>query len=95
MLLLRAALFKLSIWDHDASYGASLQGLKYIDARHSPSSRAPANLAPPANTQKVLYGLIDVLGRYGWTKWEDHLLEQESSYEEVSSEQRPITPSGN
>lgn len=30
---LRAALWKLSIWDHGASYGASLQGLKYIDAR--------------------------------------------------------------
>lgn len=33
--VLRAALWKLSIWDHGASYGASLQGLKYIDARAS------------------------------------------------------------
>lgn len=31
--LLRAALWKLSIWDNDATYGASLQGLRYVDAR--------------------------------------------------------------
>ncbi|KAF1816184.1 hypothetical protein P152DRAFT_470227 [Eremomyces bilateralis CBS 781.70] len=90
-LLLRAALFKLSIWDHDASYGASLQGLRYIDARQSPNSRAPTYLSPPTSTQKVLYGLISVLGRYGWTKWEDHLLEQESSYEEPTPRMRVLS----
>ena len=31
--ILRAALWKLSLWDQGTSYGASLQGLKYIDAR--------------------------------------------------------------
>ncbi|WES02037.1 hypothetical protein PX690_21455 [Bacillus velezensis] len=29
MLALRAILFKLSIWDHDATYGATLQNLKF------------------------------------------------------------------
>lgn len=33
VMLLRAALWKLSIWDNNATYGASLQGLHYVDAR--------------------------------------------------------------
>lgn len=41
MLLLRAALFKLSVWDHDATYGAALQNLRFADAR-APSSAAVA-----------------------------------------------------
>ncbi|KAF2669262.1 hypothetical protein BT63DRAFT_413711 [Microthyrium microscopicum] len=76
LLLLRAILFKLSIWDHDASYGASLQGLRYTDARDKSLSRPP-----PKTWQKTVYGLITVFGRYGWTKWEDYLLDQEGGYE--------------
>lgn len=59
LLLLRAALFKLTIWDHNASYGAALQNLRYTDARHTgPVDR------PPSSTQKSLYGLVAVGGRY-------------------------------
>ncbi|KIW09085.1 uncharacterized protein PV09_00031 [Verruconis gallopava] len=79
LLVLRAILFKLSIWDHDASYGASLQGLRYTDAREKSLSRPP-----PKKWQKAVYGLITVFGRYGWTKWAAYLTEQEGGYDEPS-----------
>lgn len=78
-LTLRAILFKLSIWDNDSSYGASLQGLRYTDAR--PASVAASNIAKPTTVQKTLYGLITVLGRYGWDKLNDYILDLESSYD--------------
>ncbi|MCJ1378875.1 peroxisome assembly protein (Peroxin-2) [Xylographa soralifera] len=74
---LRAILFKLSIWDHNASYGAALQNLRYTDARHRGS--APK---APAQWQKAIYGLVTVGGRYVWEKWESWLVEQEGGYEE-------------
>ncbi|KAL8831885.1 MAG: hypothetical protein Q9191_000598 [Dirinaria sp. TL-2023a] len=80
LLGLRLVLWKLSVWDHDASYGAALQNLKYIDARHQgPVPRAPSRW------QKGLYGLVTVGGRYAWVKWEDWLAEQEGGYEEPSA----------
>lgn len=75
LLALRAALFKLSIWDNDASYGASLQNLRYTDARQA----GPA-LPKPTKWQKTLYGMITIFGRYGWDKWEDWLIDQERGY---------------
>jgi peroxin-2 len=82
-LVLRAILFKLSIWDHDASYGAALQSLKYIDSR----SKGPVH-STPTKVQKSLYGLLTVGGRYAWDKWEDWLVAQEGGYEEVSGSLR-------
>ncbi|OJJ70574.1 hypothetical protein ASPBRDRAFT_66666 [Aspergillus brasiliensis CBS 101740] len=82
---LRALLFKLSIWDHDASYGAALQNLKYIDSR----SKGPVHSAP-TKWQKSLYGLLTVGGRYAWGKWESWLINQESGYEEPSQEVRML-----
>jgi len=78
-LALRALLFKLSIWDHDASYGASLQNLRLTDAR-----RPSLALPKPTKWQKATYGLITVLGRYGWDKWENWLVDQEGGYTEPS-----------
>ena len=78
LLGLRVVLWKLSVWDHGASYGAALQNLKYIDARH----QGPVPKAP-SRWQKGLYGLISVGGRYAWTKWEGWLAEREGGYEEV------------
>ncbi|KAF9895411.1 peroxisome assembly protein (Peroxin-2) [Aspergillus nanangensis] len=80
---LRAILFKLSIWDHDASYGAALQGLKYVDNR----SKGPVQ-STPTKLQKTLYGLLTVGGRYAWQKWEGWLIGQEGGYEEPSREVR-------
>ncbi|ODM23850.1 Peroxisomal biogenesis factor 2 [Aspergillus cristatus] len=78
-LVLRAILFKLSIWDHDASYGAALQDLKYIDVR----SKGPIH-STPTKWQKGLYGFLTVGGRYAWDKWESWLVGQSDGYEEPS-----------
>jgi peroxin-2 len=75
LLALRAVLFKLSIWDNDASYGASLQNLRYTDARKSGTA-----LVTPSRWQKGFYGLFTVVGRYGWDKWEGWLADQEGGY---------------
>ncbi|TGJ85149.1 hypothetical protein E0Z10_g3623 [Xylaria hypoxylon] len=79
LLTLRAILFKLTVWDHDATYGAALQNLKYTDARR----RGPV-LAPPSKWQKSLYGLVTVAGKYGWEKWENWLIDQDNGYDEPS-----------
>jgi peroxin-2 len=79
--VLRAILWKLSIWDHGASYGASLQGLKYVDARTATTAAGPA----ATKLQRIAYGLLTVGGRYAWTRWEDHLSSVESGYDEPSS----------
>lgn len=81
-LVLRTVLFKLTIWDHDASYGASLQNLKYSDARGLGVGRNPG--AAQA-WQKALYGLVSVGGRYGWGKWNEYLLDLEGGYDEPSA----------
>ncbi|KAH0556737.1 peroxisome assembly protein (Peroxin-2) [Trichoglossum hirsutum] len=86
LLALRAILFKISIWDHDASYGAALQNLKYTDARY----KGPIH-RPPAKWQKGLYGLFTLGGRYAWSKWEDWLMEKEGGYGEVSNEIRLLS----
>ncbi|KAK6613492.1 Pex2/Pex12 amino terminal region [Botrytis cinerea] len=75
MLALRAILFKLSIWDHDATYGATLQNLKFTDARHS----GPV-LVSPSKWQKSLYGLFTVGGKYAWTRWENYLVDSDNGY---------------
>jgi len=86
LLTLRAIVFKLTIWDHDASYGAALQNLRYMDARDkSPAAR------PPRRWQKAVYGLVSVGGRYAWTKWEDYLLDAEAGYDEPSPRMRLIS----
>ena len=86
LLALRAILFKLTIWDHDATYGAALQNLKYTDARtHGPV------LVPPSRLQKSLYGLVSVVGKYAWGKWEDWLVEQDDGYDEPSPRVRILS----
>lgn len=82
-LLLRIVYWKLSIWDHGTSYGASLQGLKYIDARGDPHEAARIR-KEATNWQRALYGLITVTGRYGWTRWEERLSSLDTGYDEPS-----------
>ncbi len=77
LLALRAVLFKLTVWDHDATYGAALQNLKFTDARQD----TPV-LASPSRWQKGLYGLCTVVGRYGWTKWENWLVDNNNGYDQ-------------
>ena len=85
LLGLQFILFKLTIWDNNASYGAALQGLQYTDARNNSLTRSP-----PTFWQKSLYGLITVGGSYAWTKWLDFLLKRESQYDEVSSSSNKV-----
>ena len=66
------------MWDRNASYGATLQNLRYTDARHQ--GPVPAT---PTTWQKGLYGVLSICGRYGWTKWEDWLADHDGGYEEV------------
>ncbi|KAJ4363911.1 peroxisome assembly protein (Peroxin-2) [Neocucurbitaria cava] len=80
LLGLRLVLFKLSIWDQNASYGAHLQGLRYTDAR----STAP-NRPPPKPWQKIAYGAITIGGRYAWTKWEEYLVSASEDYSRPES----------
>lgn len=82
--ILRAVLWKLSIWDRGTSYGASLQGLKYVDARTTHSTIHAGSAQDPTKWQKAAYGLITVGGRYSWQKLEEWLLDKEGSYEEPS-----------
>ncbi|KAF3484084.1 peroxisomal biogenesis factor 2 [Arthroderma uncinatum] len=85
-LVLRAILFKLSVWDHNASYGAALQNLKYTDSR----SKGPVH-SDPTKFQKSLYGLLTVGGRYAWDRWENWMIRQGSSYEEPTSSTRALS----
>ncbi|KAL8646196.1 MAG: hypothetical protein Q9226_006971 [Calogaya cf. arnoldii] len=78
LLALRAVLFKLSIWDHNASYGAALQNLQYTDAR-----QAGPLPSTPTRWQKAMYGALSVGGRYGWDKWNVWLADREGNYEQV------------
>lgn len=86
LLGLRVVLFKLSIWDHNASYGAALQNLRYTDARHRGLISGT-----PTRWQKGLYGILTIGGRYGWTKWEDWLADQEGGYEEPTASVRLLS----
>jgi peroxin-2 len=81
LLALRLVLFKLSIWNNNASYGAHLQGLRFTDARSSAPDRPP-----PGKWQKIAYGVVTVGGRYAWTKWEEYLLAAQEDYSRPQSE---------
>lgn len=82
-LLLRVFMWKLSIWDHGQSYGASLQGLKYIDARGDAVANT-LNRKESTKWQRAVYGLLTVGGRYGWSRWEEKLSSLENGYDEPS-----------
>ncbi|TVY82316.1 Peroxisomal biogenesis factor [Lachnellula suecica] len=86
MLALRAVLFKLTIWDHDATYGAALQNLKFTDARN----KGPV-LVSPSRWQKGLYGLFTVGGKYAWTRWENWLVDNDNGYDELSPTLRKLS----
>lgn len=86
MLTLRAVLFKLTVWDHDATYGAALQNLKFTDARKN----GPV-LVSPSTLQKSLYGLFTVGGKYAWTRWENWLVDNDNGYDQPSPTMRKLS----
>lgn len=79
ILALRAVLFKLTVWDHDATYGAALQNLRFTDARET----GPV-LVSPSIWQKSLYGFFTVGGKYAWTRWENWLMDSDNGYDQPS-----------
>ncbi|KAL8663465.1 MAG: hypothetical protein Q9202_003882 [Teloschistes flavicans] len=86
LLGLRMVMYKLSIWDHNASYGATLQNLRYSDARHlGPFPK------PPTQWQKAWYGFFSVGGRYAWEKWNVWLVDQEGSHDTPTTRVRILS----
>lgn len=61
-LLLRALLFKITVWDHGTTYGAKLQNLVLV------SKKTGLPIGPKL---RALYGLITVLGPYVVSKLEE------------------------
>ena len=93
-LALRTILWKLSIWDHGASYGASLQGLKYINARNmrkSPHTQRNGQQAEATRLQRILNGILSVGGGYTWSRWEDHLANVQNNYDGPSPFMRRLS----
>ncbi|ORX52040.1 hypothetical protein DM01DRAFT_1289303 [Hesseltinella vesiculosa] len=75
--LLNLVLFKLSIYDSSASYGAQLQNLKYRNEwKHRGFLESIAKDAPLSKTQKMMYGLLTVGGQYAWSRANRYITEQ-------------------
>ncbi|KAG6903498.1 hypothetical protein C0995_005521 [Termitomyces sp. Mi166 len=70
-LLLQLSLYKLSIWNTGASYGAKLQGLKYSVPPGSGKISAPSGL--PRRTL-LLHGALTLILPYLHTKLRSHAL---------------------
>ncbi|KAI8059373.1 Pex12 amino terminal region-domain-containing protein [Gilbertella persicaria] len=67
--ILNLILFKLSIYDSSATYGAQLQNLKYRNERnHQGVFESIAQDGPLTQTQKIAYGILTVAGQYMWTR---------------------------
>ncbi|KAI9480439.1 MAG: Pex12 amino terminal region-domain-containing protein [Benjaminiella poitrasii] len=67
--LLNLVLFKLSIYDSSATYGAQLQNLKYRNEwQHGGAFESIARDAPLTKGQKIAYGVLTVGGQYVWTR---------------------------
>ncbi|TBU32716.1 peroxisomal biogenesis factor 2 [Dichomitus squalens] len=66
-LFIHLVLYKLSVWDHGASYGAKLQGLKYAPLRALTSSGIP-------RTTLALHSLISIFFPYFHTRLRAHAL---------------------
>ncbi|KAI8070828.1 Pex12 amino terminal region-domain-containing protein [Gongronella butleri] len=77
LAVLNLILFKLSIYDSSASYGAQLQNLKYRNEwKHGGILESIAKDAPLTKTQKIIYGLLTVGGQYAWTRSNRYITEQ-------------------
>ncbi|KAG5717657.1 hypothetical protein E4T56_gene18053 [Termitomyces sp. T112] len=70
-LLLQLILYKLSIWNNGASYGARLQGLKYSVPSGSEKIFAPSGLP---RRILLLHGTLTVILPYIHTKLRSHAL---------------------
>ncbi|CAO3649572.1 unnamed protein product [Cunninghamella blakesleeana] len=77
LAILNFILFKLSIYDSSASYGAQLQNLKYRNEwEHSGILESIAKDTPLTKTQKIIYGILTVGGQYAWTRTNRYITEK-------------------
>ncbi|KAI8337135.1 Pex12 amino terminal region-domain-containing protein [Chlamydoabsidia padenii] len=75
--ILNLILFKLSVYDSSATYGAQLQNLKYRNEReHGGILESIAKDAPLTKTQKIVYGVLTVGGQYTWTRTNRYITEK-------------------
>lgn len=65
MLVLKALLFKFTIWDYGTTYGAKLQNLALVNA---------STKRPIGRKARALYGLITIMGPYAWLKLQERQL---------------------
>lgn len=79
VMLLKALLWKFTIWDHSTSYGGLLENLRLVDGRKHNAKRGV--LRSPSNAQKIALGILTVFGDYGWRKFKDFLSQQDSDSE--------------
>ncbi|CAG8490425.1 13701_t:CDS:2 [Acaulospora morrowiae] len=68
LALLHLIIYRLSIYESGASYGAQLQNLNYRDERKHAGGSQSAKDAPLAPFQKYAFGIMTVGGQYTWTR---------------------------
>lgn len=72
LLFLKLVIFKLTVWDNSATYGAKLQNLVFVDGR---GKSASSSRKPLSKAQKIGYGVLVVGGSYLWSKLEEKVSE--------------------
>ncbi|CAG8484176.1 7136_t:CDS:2 [Paraglomus brasilianum] len=69
MAIMQFILYRFSIYETGASFGAQLQNLKYRNEKmHSGGLQSTANDAPLSKMRRVLFGLFTIGGQYVWAK---------------------------
>ncbi|KAI7869752.1 Pex12 amino terminal region-domain-containing protein [Spinellus fusiger] len=77
LMLINLVLFKFSVYDTSASYGAQLQNLKYRNEwRHQGPLESIAKDAPLTRAQKIVYGIVSVGGHYVWHRLNRYVTEK-------------------
>ncbi|OZJ05698.1 hypothetical protein BZG36_01414 [Bifiguratus adelaidae] len=66
--LLGLVIYKLSVYDSGATYGAQLQNLKFRNERRHRGPLSGGKDAPLAFWQKFSYALLTIGGQYVWTR---------------------------
>ncbi|KAK9486042.1 Pex12 amino terminal region-domain-containing protein [Lipomyces starkeyi] len=73
-LLLKALVWKYTVWDNSATYGGLLQNLRIVDAGSGKLSKGV--LRSPSRRTKLTIGLFTVFGDYVWQKLMEHMAER-------------------
>ncbi|KAK9463388.1 Pex12 amino terminal region-domain-containing protein [Lipomyces oligophaga] len=79
-LILKALLWKVTVWDNSATYGGLLQNIRLVDARSNSKF-----LKSPSKSQKLVYGFLAIFGQYIFREFMNKL---ESTDSEQESESR-------